>query len=411
MNVAVIHPGVQHSWQTATALQQLGQLEFYATSIFQDPARWPYRAARYLPGFLSAPLNREFARFEHGALDPALVRTGGWHEWAERLAQRAGAGALARRIDLAGNRAFVRQVEADLRSAREFAVWAYNNSSLESFRVAREVGRSTVLDRTIADHRYWRELLPDLRERNGDFFLPGRHDAGDAVIAREDAEYALADLIVCGSAFAAETVRAHSTHPVEGKVRVLPYCYDAVNFAEAAAPRATDGPLKVLFAGQVHVRKGVAEFLRAFKRLPQGSVELTLLGSLQVPPAAFAPYAERVGHIPQVARSEVAAIMRAHDILILPSWFEGAPIVLFEALAAGLGIIHSRPAGDAVTPETGLVLPEITPDAIEAALVHCIDSRDEVASWQEAAPVRARDFSFARYQENIADLIAALDAA
>ena len=96
MQVAVFHPGTQHSWQTATALQQLGRLEFFATSIFHQPERWPYRLERLAPGALGARLRREFGRFSHPALDPALVRTAGLAEWMERLAARAGWPALAR---------------------------------------------------------------------------------------------------------------------------------------------------------------------------------------------------------------------------------------------------------------------------------------------------------------------------
>ena len=49
MKVAVFHPGTQHSWQTAYALQQLDRLEWYATSIFYKPDSMPYLLER-LPG-------------------------------------------------------------------------------------------------------------------------------------------------------------------------------------------------------------------------------------------------------------------------------------------------------------------------------------------------------------------------
>ena len=86
MQVAVFHPGTQHSWQTALALQQLGRLAWYATSIFHQPERWPYRLERYLPEPLAGRLGAEFRRFNHPGLNPALVRTGGMAEWAERIA-------------------------------------------------------------------------------------------------------------------------------------------------------------------------------------------------------------------------------------------------------------------------------------------------------------------------------------
>ena len=70
MKVAVFHPGTQHSWQTALALQQLERLEWYATSIFYQPDKWPYRLEKILPRALGAKASREFRRFNHPLLDP-----------------------------------------------------------------------------------------------------------------------------------------------------------------------------------------------------------------------------------------------------------------------------------------------------------------------------------------------------
>ncbi|MEN9926089.1 MAG: hypothetical protein RL268_2215 [Pseudomonadota bacterium] len=122
MQVAVFHPGTQHSWQTAFALQQLGLLEWYATSIFYKPDEWPYALERVLPRRLAERLHAEFRRFSHPGLDPALVRTGGMAEWAERLAARAGLGRLSGWIDRLGNRRFVEQIAAEIRSKRPFAL-------------------------------------------------------------------------------------------------------------------------------------------------------------------------------------------------------------------------------------------------------------------------------------------------
>ncbi|MBC7493030.1 MAG: hypothetical protein H7241_11405, partial [Novosphingobium sp.] len=120
MKIAVFHPGTQHSWQTALALQQLDRLAWYATSIFYQPDRLPYRAERWLPGPLGRKLHSEFRRFSHPALDPALVRTAGLTEWIERIAMRGGMRKLAGRLDAYGNRKFVDGIAADIRSPDRF---------------------------------------------------------------------------------------------------------------------------------------------------------------------------------------------------------------------------------------------------------------------------------------------------
>jgi len=41
-------------------------------------------------------------------------------------------------------------------------------------------------------------------------------------------------------------------------------------------------------------------------------------------------------------RSDVARLMQAMDIFVMPSWFEGLPVSLVEAQAAGLPVVASE---------------------------------------------------------------------
>ncbi len=406
MSVAVFHPGTQHSWQTALALQQLGQLEWYATSIFHQPDRWPYRLERYAPGPLAARLRAEFGRFSHPGLDPALVRTGGLAEWFERIASRAGWRRLAQRIDAFGNRRFVAQIAAEIASDQPFALWGYNGSSRDAFVLAKQHGRVCILDRTIGDFRVFNAAMAELQDRYGEWFLPSERGVPQGQIAADDQEYALADTILVGSEAAAATIRLHAPDHA-AKLRVLPYCYDERLFAAQPEPQpiAPGEPLRLLFVGQINPRKGVHHLLEAFALLPKGSATLTLVGDLRVPRQVFARHADQVTHIPQVARSEIPAIMAQHHLLVFPSYFEGSALTLLEALASGLGIIQTRASGNGADPATGLVLDQIDTPGLHAALLQALDDRDMVYRWRAAAQSAAQRYTFARYRENIAALL------
>ena len=411
MQVAVFHPGTQHSWQTALALQQLGRLEWYATSIFHQPERWPYRIERYLPGPLARRVGAEFRRFSGPGLDPALVRTAGLAEWAERIAARAGWRGLAQRIDAFGNRRFVGHLAEAIRGPEPFALWGYNGSARTSFELARAHGRTCILDRTIGDYRAYNAAMERIAERYGDWFLPTERRVPAATIAADDAEYGLADTILTGSPFAAETIRQNVADPaVHAKLRVLEYCHDEALFAKVPPPRPVPrgGPVKFLFVGLAIPRKGIHLLLEAIARIPRSAAELTIVGDLRVPSQVFAPYADRVTYRPTVARAEVPAIMAAHHVLVLPSYFEGSSLTLLEGLAAGLALIQSRAAGVGVTAETGVLLERLDADALHAALVSAIEDRDRLDAWRAAAHDAARRHSFARYREGIAALLGEL---
>ncbi len=407
-SIAVFHPGTQHSWQTAAALQDLGRLAFYATSIFYKPDAWPYRIERHLPPSLAARVHAEFRRFNHPGLDPALVRTSGLSEWLERIAARAGLRKLGQRIDAIGNRQFAQALRTTIETDMPFALWGYNSSSLGAFQSGRAQGRRLILDRTIGDWRAYNAMMEAVYQDYPAYFPARDFRMDGATIEREDAEYTLADVIVAGSPFAADTVRKHASDPaVADRVRVLNYCYDEQLFGTPAPQRALDPtvPLRFLFVGQAGPRKGIHLVLDLFDRIPPSAASLTIVGDLQVPAQTFARHADRVTYVPTVARADIPGIMAASDVLLFPSYFEGSALSLLEGLASNMALIQSRNAGVGVTPETGIMLPELDAAHLEQAVMTAIEDRPSVDEWRANARGVAERYSFAHYRENVAALL------
>ena len=407
MQVTVFHPGTQHSWQTALALQQLWRLESYRTSIFYQPGKFPYNLPNWLPQGLARRLEAEFARFRHPGLDPSLVQTAGLLEWAERIAARAGQPRFARHLDAWGNRRFATQMARAIASPQQFALWGYNASSLTSFELGKAAGRPLILDRTIGDFRQYNLLMDQVAETHGEWISTVDRRVPISQIERDQREYELADVILAGSTFCAETVRHWGGADIASKVQVLPYCFDEALFSAAPAPcpLAAGTPLKFLFIGQISPRKGVQHLLEAFAKIPPSAASLTMVGEMRVPPRTFASYADRVTYIPTVARSAIPAIMAEHHVLVFPSYFEGSALSLLEALASGMGVIQTRAAGNGATPATGVMLEEPSTDGLYAAMMMAIDNRPVVDSWRAAAQTEAKNYTFARYRANIDALL------
>jgi len=408
MEVAVFHPGTQHSWQTATALQELDRLAFYSTSIFYKPDKWPYRGERYLRGSLKARVEGLWRRYRHDALDPEKVRTHGLFEWLERAAARAGSVRFANWLDRTGNRRFSLALEKEIGSARPFALWGFSGSSLEAFQTAGGAGRFKILDRTIGDWRRYNELMIPLHETHAEWFLDRDVKVPDLVIERDDAEYAAADVIVCGSQACADTILDHSpVKELDHKLQVLPYCFDPALFdgLPQSAPVDRAGPVRFLFVGQAGVRKGIHHVLEAIAQLPRAEAELTMVGPLSFPREIFTRYQDRVTYLPTVARADIPAIMARHDVLVYPSYFEGSALSLIEGLASGLALIQTPEAGNGVTAETGILLDRPDTGLTLAAMRALIDDRDRLDHYRASAPVEAQNYTFARYRENIAALL------
>ena len=403
--VGLFHPGTQHSRVTATALQSLGRLSWYATSIFQHPGARLTRMAERLPEPLSGTVLRELERFTHPALDPALVMTQGWHEWVERLATRAGFSRLARRLNSAGNADFGQRLEELVRRDAPLVLWGFDGSSRTVFEQEAARDCPKVLDRTIGDWRAWNALLPQLHEQHGDWLDESTRAVGPTAIDRDDAEYAAATRILCPSAFVADSIRQHSIVPgVADKLEVLPYCFDPALFTSPSPPRL-QGPVRFLFVGQLSARKGVQHVLEAMAQLPARDAQLTLVGGRHVPARMLARYAGRITWHPAVPRREVPALMRAHDVLLLPSWFEGSAITLLEALASGLAVIATSQAGVGPTERSGITIARPDTQLLLTAMLELIREPERLAAMRPAAPTDAAQYNFARYSAGIATFL------
>jgi len=140
----------------------------------------------------------------------------------------------------------------------------------------------------------------------------------------------------------------------------------------------------VLFVGDLEPEKGVAELHDAWSSLravPGPPVHLVLVGDGSL--TAKLAEASRTLADPGRGRlilagrrplPDVAEHLGACDVLALPSWNEGTPNVVLEALSSGRPVVASRVGG----------IPDAVPEGRAGLLVHPRDPRDLEAALRAA---------------------------
>lgn len=152
-----------------------------------------------------------------------------------------------------------------------------------------------------------------------------------------------------------------------GRIEVIPNGVDVGRFCPADAP-PQNGPLRVLFSGNLTRRKG-ADLLAEIARLagPDVAIHYTTGARAGIGDPRWAGL-HPVGRVPH---EEMPALYRCFDALLLPTVREGMSLALLEAMASGLAVVASDTASNPELIESGaggLLCPVGEPEAYAAAL-------------------------------------------
>ena len=278
------------------------------------------------------------------------------------------------------------------------AVYAYEDCALRLFENARALGTRRVYDLPIAYFETAQRLLREEAERYPDWepTLSGTRDS-EAKLARKRRELELAELIVCPSNFVLESL-PENARATKACVMVP---FGSPPVLEKKQPtRSKRGPLRILFAGALTQRKGLADLFAAMKLIDSAEIELVVMGSLLQPLSWYRERCPKLTYKAPRPHAEVLRLMRSCDVLVLPSIVEGRALVQQEAMASGLPLIATRNAGgdDLITEgETGFLVPIRAPEALAEKISWCAAHRERVSGMGIAAQKTAAKLTWPGY--------------
>ena len=400
--VHVIHPtGNEFVRALLLALQRSGARYHFYTTLGFAAGRFAGRA------FLPSALRRELQRRSY-PIPASCISSRPLRELCRIVATRLSLRPLTKHETGAWSvdaiyRDLDRHVASDVRawddvSERE-VIYGYEDGCVESFASARQRGVRCVYDLPIAYWKTVRRLLTDEAERLPAWepTLLGTRDSSEKC-DRKSRELESADAVICPSRFVydslPETTRAQKECVIAPFGSPLPIVRTA----------GGNDKLRVLFAGTMTQRKGLADVFTAFKILKRSDVELVVIGS---PVASMRFYREQYAHFrfePTRSHEGVMELMRTCDVLLLPSIVEGRALVQQEALSCGLPIIVTPNAGGADLIEegvTGFLVPIRSPEIIAEKIGWIADNRSELGSMQRAAMRKAAEYSWESYGEKL----------
>jgi glycosyltransferase involved in cell wall biosynthesis len=188
--------------------------------------------------------------------------------------------------------------------------------------------------------------------------------------------------------------------------------------------QALDGPLHVLYLGYIWKAKGSFDLVEAARQVSENNqtemlsfrVVFELVGSEMRPPelqqlAALIHESGLEGVVslhPPVFGEEKLACFRRAGVFVYPSYSEGMPMAVIEAMASGLPVIASRAGGlpdlvqDAVT---GLLVDPGKPEQLAAALDQLIhDPALRQSMGEQGARLAAQRFDIEQHAARLVEI-------
>ena len=251
--------------------------------------------------------------------------------------------------------------------------------TLEVMKKIKEISPETkiVLQRDSTHCEAWKDLVQGEQDRFGMHWPV----YGGGLLERELAEYQMADFITVLSRWVQTTFELKGLGPKV--LHVGPQTFDRWKWKRKPLPSRR--PFRVLFAGQLGLRKGLFDLLEAWKRLALPDAELMIAGVPE--PSTEECHKEiyrRIEETPGVNRlgfvdiKQMPVVYTKAHLLVLPSVEEGSTMTGLESMSVCRPVVATFHAGIDVLRDgfNGFVVSPRNPDEIAEAILAYYQSSD-----------------------------------
>jgi glycosyltransferase involved in cell wall biosynthesis len=396
--------GAREHYAIPRALAAQGVLDRLITDVWVSPRSLIGRMIRDQRSEISGRFHQDLSQAPVTEFSSSLVQ----FELIARLRRRHGWDRT-----IARNKWFQRKAVGALSSSQPSTfnsqpiLFCYSYAALDLLRYAKQRGWRTVLGQI--DPGPVEEQIVSEEVRREPEMGAGWEPVPLAYWNQWREECALADRIVVNSQWSRSCLVEAGVNG--SKLFVIPLAYEmpAVRGQRSEVRRerqypdrfGEQRPLRVLFLGQINLRKGVARLLKAIQLLENEPIEFQFVGPVQISIPDNLRNHPRLRRFGAVSRDDVDVFYRSADVLIFPTLSDGFGITQLEAQARSLPIIASRFCGEVVEDGVnGIVLDELSPNAISAALRSCLREPARLRTFAANA-VRADRFNLKVVAENL----------
>lgn len=268
-------------------------------------------------------------------------------------------------------------------------VFSYSYAALPIFRVARELGISTVLGQIDAGIQHQRRV-EEAYASQPEWGTP--HSPPDQYWSDWKEECTLADRIVVNSGYARkELLSVGVCEP--SKLEIIPVAYDDSDLPRierTCCKFSAKCPMRVMIIGRATLEKGMSIVLQAARMVHDLPITFEIIGNPHLVPLSLRDEKNLIWH-GNVPRSDVHDYYNRASILAFPTLSDGFGLTQLEAQGHRVPVIASANCGDVVTTGVnGFRLKHNTADELAEVLRMCCGEPEILKQWSANSGVTDR---------------------
>lgn len=405
LKIIVAHPGRQHSFRVATALEHNGMLFKYATTVYDKDSSILMKICKlFLQG---DSLNRAKKRKCPDVSDEKILQfeelRGLLHLALIRLDKKQ---SFQRRYGASISRKFQKKLAKYIIENDVDCVISYDTNSDYLFDILSEKAPDVikVIDNAHPCRNYLYKVYNDKLETSG-AFVKTYEACGYLLDKDKAAKYGIeakkADIHIVASSFSKKAAMFNDIP--ENHIIVAPYGVDKQVFHPFE--KKYDRGLKILFVGEINQRKGILQILEAAKQLVGQNVEFNLIGTgHEATPELYEPYSQYVNLLGRVSFEVLQEMYGTSHIFIFPSMGEGFGLVIPEALSSGLPVISSRNcSGPDIIKDgyNGFLIDAGSTEQLVEKIRWFMEHMEMLPQMQENALASIKDMTWEKYEQTL----------
>ena len=278
------------------------------------------------------------------------------------------------------------------------AVYAYEDGARLTFDVAKRRSFAKVYELPLGYFLGVANELERAVKTNPDINLQIKREPTWKQV-RKDRELALADIVVVPCEWARASLNLSKSQ--KRCIVKIPYGTPADELS--VRTKRPKGQFKILFAGQIGVRKGVPLLLKAWKRIGLKDARLLMAGSINLDMKHLKGH-DNLQYLGALPRVRLLEVMKEVDLFVFPSVAEGFGLVISEAMAAGVPVLTTTNTGgpELITEgREGWCIPAHDVDSLTERIEWACQHRDALYEMGMSARSRAEQWTWADYRRKL----------